>query len=199
MSAGALDTSQVQRPNPPCALTASTHSARKRRLVRSWSLSPTLGLKYQHAARREPHEEVGPVFPHHTAIDVVYLKAEMVIFHPGGHFGRVVEDKGLGRLPTCCRRTQKLMWLCAVYSHGLPVYQVRMSPVVRIGRSRSNTGSSRSVFSWRIASQMCCTTLVMLRVTMRRALEVVIDEQCGREGNLVRPKELLDKPHQLRE
>ena len=41
MSPGAIETSQAQRPNPPCALTASTHSLRNSRLVRSWSVSWT--------------------------------------------------------------------------------------------------------------------------------------------------------------
>ena len=35
MSPGASDTSEDQRPNPPCELTAPTHSSRNRRLVRS--------------------------------------------------------------------------------------------------------------------------------------------------------------------
>ena len=64
--------------------------------------------------------------------------------------------------------TQTLMCDFCVRSQGLPVYQVRISPVERMGWSRSKTGSRRSVFSKRMASQMCCTTRVMLSVMIRR-------------------------------
>src|SRR5580692_9906203 len=58
------------------------------------------------------------------------------------------------------------MFMCErfVCSHALPLYQGSMSPVERIGRSVSNTGSSVRAFSKRISSQMCCTTFVMFSV-----------------------------------
>src|SRR5713226_8629040 len=58
------------------------------------------------------------------------------------------------------------MFMCErlVCSQALPLYQGSMSPVDRMGRSVSNTGSSVRAFSNRIASQMCCTILVMFRV-----------------------------------
>ena len=58
-----------------------------------------LGLEHQHVTRCEPDEEIGAVFPHHAAMDVEHLEAEMVVLHPGGHLGGAVEDEGLGRFP----------------------------------------------------------------------------------------------------
>ena len=55
----------------------------------------TLGLQHQDVARRQTDEEVGTVFSHHTTMDVEHLEAEMVVLHPGGHLGGVVEHEGI--------------------------------------------------------------------------------------------------------
>ena len=44
--------------------------------------------------------------------------------------------------------TQKLMWDLLVRSQGLLVYQVRISPVERIGRSLSKIGSRHYAGVW---------------------------------------------------
>jgi len=100
----------------------------------------------------------------------------VIILHPGFDLGVVVQLEGFGRLLSAVIDAKIDVAARVVYSQGLPVYQVPMLPVERIGRSRSNTGSSFSVFSKRIASQMCWTTLVMLGVMMRRRLRLSADE-----------------------
>ena len=53
----------------------------------------------QHVTRPEPDEKVGPVLPHHSAIDVEHLEAQVVVFHPCRHRGVAIKLEGFGRLP----------------------------------------------------------------------------------------------------
>ena len=55
---------------------------------------PSLGFQYQHVTRLEPDEEVRTILPHHAAMDVEHLEAEVIVFRPGGHLRGVVEGKG---------------------------------------------------------------------------------------------------------
>ena len=100
MSPGFRATSQRQRPNPPWALTALTHSSRYFRLVRSWSLSRPFVSSTSMSPDFEPDDEVGTVLPHHTLMYVEHLEAEMVVLDPGVHLRGVVQREGVGRFPS---------------------------------------------------------------------------------------------------
>ena len=53
-----------------------------------------LYFQNQHVTRTEPDEKVGPVLPHHAAIDVEHLEAQVIVFHPGRYCGVVIKFEG---------------------------------------------------------------------------------------------------------
>ena len=98
---------------------------------------------------RQPHQEIGPVLAHDAPVDVEDLEA------PGGRSWprrrravAVVELEG-SDASQVLSKTQTLMCDFLVRSHGLPVYQVRMSPVRADRMVAVEDRLSRSVFSKR--------------------------------------------------
>ena len=95
---------------------------------------------------------------HDAFVNIKYFKPPMIVFEPRIYVFAVIQLKCIGGLPSAVV-TQKLTCDRLVYSQGLPVYQVRMSPVETIGLSVSKTGTSDSVFSLIMLSHICWTTL----------------------------------------
>ena len=155
-------------------------------------MSWPFGLQDEHLAVGQPDQEVGPVLPHHAAIDVEDLKPQVVVLDPG------LDVVGCrpARRPRCLpgavvdADVDVRPWAA---SHGLAGVPGRMSPVQRMGCSLSNTGASFSVFSNRIASQMCWTILRHVERQQDAPAQVVLVEQRRGDGDAVRTEELLDQ------